>query len=128
MHGSGGTLRTNQSTETCHLKLLHLKYVVLFCAAAVVARAGGTWSGVQAGMNPVQVQRLVGVPLFATAGHGYLRWSFDSLGDVTFYRGAVVSWTEPRLAAEAPVAAVAIEVRHIPEPRADTVKAESQGR
>ena len=89
------------------MKFLHLKYVVIYCAAAVVARAGGAWTGLQAGMNPVQVQRLVGQPLFATVGHGYLRWSFDRLGDVTFYRGAVVSWTEPRLAAETAAGAVA---------------------
>ena len=85
----------------CSLPTIHfvksnlLKFALLFCLAAALARAGESWGGLRVGMKAAEVQRLVGEPLLATTGHGYVRWCFDHLGDVVFYRGVVVSWTRP---------------------------------
>ena len=78
------------------MKFSALKCLALGCLLAAAARAAGPWDDLRPGMSQAQVLRLVGNPLIATRGHGYVRWSFDALGDVTFYRGQLVSWTAPR--------------------------------
>jgi hypothetical protein len=77
-----------------------LKLLALFCLTAA-ASAAGSWSALRAGMNVTEVQHLVGPPVLATAGHGYIHWCFDAEGDAIFYGGSLVFWTAPQNVAEA---------------------------
>ena len=88
-------------------------FVTVFSLAAVLARAAEPWAQLRSGMGEAQVQQLVGLPLVASSGHGYLHWCFDREGEVMFYGGTLLYWTVPRSSEGAtPIATLSHVVDH----------------